>query len=158
MAAQRADLDHQFVAFLEQADLAFGCERDLKTNFVIAVGGFNESKRCLRPSDGRGILLAIVEAVRKFLEPLTAQDFVSEQRDAANWYGSEVAVNFLQDAALRKMPLLEITVGDFCRQDAVDDHAVHSEAMQREVYERALGLAQHHAFRVGDQAHARDPW
>ena len=42
------------------------------------------------------------------------------------------------------------------RQHAIDDHAIHGEAVQREIDEGALRFAQHHALRIGDQADAGD--
>ena len=80
---------------------------------------------------------------------------MDEQRDAADRHGRKIAVDLFQDR-LRGAPLLEVQVGDFGGQHAVDDDAIHGEAVQGEVDEGALGFAQHHAFRIGDQAHAGD--
>src|SRR5450759_2431234 len=45
VTAQGADLDHQFVALLEQADLAFGGKGELQAHLVAAVGGLREGVR-----------------------------------------------------------------------------------------------------------------
>ena len=58
--AQRPDLHHQFVALLEQPDLALDGERQLQPHFVMAVA-LGERVRRLGAGDGGGILLLAVQ-------------------------------------------------------------------------------------------------
>ncbi len=77
MAAKRTDLNHQFIAFLEQSDFTLGGKRQQHANLVRSVV-FAEGKGLLRPRHRRRIFPCRIQHSGQLLQSLSPQDLVSE--------------------------------------------------------------------------------
>ena len=89
MPPQCADLDHQFVAFLEQAHFPFCREGQLQPDFIMSVA-FGERVRRLRARNRGGILVSLEQHARHFLQALASQHLPREQRHLLHRHRREI--------------------------------------------------------------------
>ena len=72
VAAQAADLYHQFIALLEKPDFAFGGKRQMQAHLVSAVL-LDKAVRLFDARQGSRVFAVRIEDRRQFLEPLRPQ-------------------------------------------------------------------------------------
>ena len=129
MSPERSDLHHQLVALLKQPHLTLHCEREPHAHFVMRVA-FLERKRGFSARHGRRVVLILIEHVGQFLQPLTPQYFVSEQRNALHRHGREIFFDLVQDFGLGSAPLIEPGIGYRVRQNAIHDDVIDGQTVQ----------------------------
>src|ERR1700756_1234041 len=116
MTSKRTNLNDQFVAFLEQPDIALGCERQTEPHFVNSVL-LPEYVRSLRLDHLGRVFPFSIQHFGEIKQSLLTNDFVSKQGHIPHRHGRKVLFKLARYMSLRAMPLVEPCILNFGRED-----------------------------------------